>query len=50
MNKRETGVCLHCGKPIAKNSKGIWGARKREDPHPWYCDDDPGDSKRHQPA
>ena len=56
--KRPTGVCLHCGKPIAQNIKGIWGARKRGDPHPWYCDDAPAKSvngssfrfKRHEVA
>lgn len=41
--------CRHCRKPIRQNSKGIWGGRKRDDPHPWYCDEDPGADKRHEP-
>ena len=48
-SKRPTGVCLHCGKLIAENRRGIWGARKRDDPHPWYCDDEPSEH-RHEPA
>ena len=42
--------CRHCGKPVRRNSQGIWGARKRNDPHPWYCDASPADGKRHEPA
>lgn len=42
--------CRHCGKPIRRNRAGYWGARKRDDPHPWYCDEDPGNDKRHEPA
>lgn len=44
-----TADCAACGKPIRRNRAGIWGARARTDPHPWYCDDDPGDDKRHRP-
>lgn len=40
--------CQHCGKPIRRNIKGYWGARKLSDPHPWYCDASPND-KRHEP-
>ena len=40
--------CRHCGKPIRRDSKGYWGARKLSDPHPWYCDASPND-KRHEP-
>jgi hypothetical protein len=45
-----TADCLHCGKQVRRNSAGIWGARKRDDPHPWYCDDSPDADKRHAPS
>ena len=45
-----TADCAHCRKPIRANRAGIWGARKRDDPHPWYCDADPDAGKRHEPA
>jgi hypothetical protein len=45
-----TADCRHCRKPIRQNSGGIWGARKRDDPHPWYCDGNPDDGKRHEPV
>lgn len=45
-----TAECEHCRKGIRQNKAGIWGARKHDDPHPWYCDEDPGDSARHAPA
>jgi hypothetical protein len=41
--------CQHCRKPIRQNSQGIWGARKRDDPHPWYCGGNQA-SKRHEPV
>jgi hypothetical protein len=47
--KSETGDCRHCDKPIRRNVRGIWGTRKRDDGHPWYCDEDPGAEKRHAP-
>jgi len=43
------GNCRHCGKSIRRDSKGYWGARKRDDPHPWYCDASPDAEKRHEP-
>lgn len=46
----ETAECCHCGKSIRRNTKGIWGARKRDDPHPWYCDASPAADKRHEPS
>jgi hypothetical protein len=45
-----TGDCRHCCKPIRANRAGIWGARKRDDSHPWYCDASPDARKRHEPA
>lgn len=45
-----TAECRHCGKGIRQNRRGIWGARKRDDPHPWYCDASMDDAKRHEPA
>jgi hypothetical protein len=45
-----TGSCRHCGKAIRQDRQGYWGARKRDDSHPWYCDADPGAGKRHEPA
>jgi hypothetical protein len=45
----DTAECRHCGKAIRRNAKGIWGARKRDDPHPWYCDASPDTAKRHEP-
>jgi hypothetical protein len=48
--KSRTADCLYCSKPIRSNSAGIWGARKRGDPHPWYCDASPGPDKRHVPS
>lgn len=47
---REAADCQHCGKGIRRNSKGIWGARKHDDPHPWFCDASPDAAKRHEPA
>jgi hypothetical protein len=44
-----TGDCRYCSKPIRCNKDGIWGARRRDDPHPWYCDANPDAGKRHQP-
>lgn len=44
-----TADCRHCGKPIRQNKAGFWGARKRDDPHPWWCAEDPGTGKRHEP-
>lgn len=45
-----TAECRHCRKPIRRNSAGIWGARKRDDPHPWDCDTSPDKGKRHEAA
>lgn len=45
-----TGDCLHCRKPIRANRAGVWGARKRDDPHPWWCDANPDAGKRHELA
>ena len=45
-----TAECQHCAKNIRRNSKGIWGARKHDDPHPWYCDASTDAEKRHEPA
>ena len=45
-----TAKCQHCGKGIRRDSKGHWGARKRDDPHPWYCDASTDAEKRHEPA
>lgn len=45
-----TSTCEHCDKDIRQNKAGYWGARKRNDPHPWYCNEDPGIEKRHQPV
>ena len=45
-----TAECEHCHKGIRRNRAGIWGARKQDDPHPWYCDASPDAAKRHQPA
>lgn len=45
----DTSDCQHCGKPIRRNTKGIWGARKRDDPHPWWCSESPV-GKRHEPS
>lgn len=45
-----TGTCRHCLKSIRRNSGGVWGARKRDDPHPWYCDASPDGAKRHEPG
>jgi hypothetical protein len=45
-----TADCRHCAKGIRRYVSGIWGARRRSDPHPWYCDSDPGSEKRHEPA
>jgi len=50
MTSRQTAECLYCGKPIALNREGFWGARKRDDPHPWYCDQDTGPLKLHEPT
>lgn len=44
-----TGTCRHCGKAIRRQRQGVWGARKHDDPHPWYCDASPSDDKRHGP-
>jgi hypothetical protein len=41
--------CEHCGKGIRRNRAGIWGARKHDDPHPWFCDASPVGDKRHEP-
>ena len=46
----ETSTCEYCGKPIRQNAQGYWGARKRADPHPWYCEADPAVEKRHEPV
>lgn len=45
-----TADCQHCGKAIRCNVQGIWGARRRSDPHPWYCDASQDAGKRHEPA
>lgn len=46
-----TADCMHCGKPIRRNAAGIWGARKRDDPHPWYCGTTTGGGAgRHEPG
>jgi hypothetical protein len=45
-----TADCAHCHKPIRANRAGTWGARKRLDPHPWYCDASPDAARRHEPA
>jgi hypothetical protein len=45
-----TADCFYCSKPVRRNSVGIWGARKRDDPHPWYCDASPAPDKRHAPS
>jgi hypothetical protein len=46
-----TGTCIqHCHKEIERTRDGFWGARLRKDPHPWYCDSDPGADKRHEPV
>jgi hypothetical protein len=44
-----TGTCKDCGKGIRQNKAGIWGARKRDDDHPWYCDASPDSGKHHEP-
>lgn len=51
-NTTQTPVaeCVHCAKGIRQNRAGIWGACKRDDPHPWYCDANPDAGKRHEPA
>jgi|GEM_PF-3347397 len=49
-NAAPTSTCTYCGKAIRRDSKGYWGARKRNDPHPWYCDASPDESKSHAPA
>lgn len=43
-----TGTCQHCDKAIRRDSNGYWGARSRNDPHPWYCEASPND-RRHEP-
>jgi len=45
-----TAECKHCAKGIRRNRAGIWGARKRDDPHPWWCGVSPDAEKRHEPA
>jgi hypothetical protein len=45
-----TAECGHCCKPIRQNKDGIWGARARNDAHPWYCDANLDKGKRHAPA
>lgn len=45
-----TADCLYCGKPVRRNRAGIWGARRRDDPHPWYCEAGPDAGKRHAPS
>lgn len=45
-----TADCLYCDKPIRRNRAGIWGARKRDDPHSWYCDASPDPDKHHAPS
>lgn len=45
----QTGTCRHCAKRIRRNRQGAWGARKRTDSHPWYCDASQSDDKRHEP-
>lgn len=47
MNDYPSTWCAHCGKAVRANRKGILGAISRNDPHPWYCDSDPGEDKRH---
>jgi len=46
-----TGTCRHCDKPIRRNGAGVWGARARNDPHPWYCPGEPHPDphRRHHP-
>ena len=46
----DTSDCQHCDKPIRRNTKGIWGARKRDDPAPWFCAASPAAGKRHVPS
>jgi hypothetical protein len=45
-----TGDCRHCGKPIRRNKAGCWGARKRNDPHPWCCKAATSAAARHEPV
>lgn len=45
-----TSTCEHCGKGIRRDRQGYWGARKRDDPHPWYCDGSQDAEKRHEPV
>lgn len=49
MSKTATAECKNCGKGIRRNARDFWGARKRDDPHPWYCDASQA-GKRHEPA
>jgi hypothetical protein len=45
-----TGTCRFCGKQIRRTREGFWGTTDPNDGHPWYCPDDVGDDKRHEPA
>jgi hypothetical protein len=45
-----TSTCKHCGKGIRRNVAGIWGARKRLDPHPWWCGENAAAEKTHAPT
>jgi hypothetical protein len=48
--KTPTADCRHCRKPVRANSKGIWGARNRDDSAPWFCGPNPDAGKRHEPV
>jgi hypothetical protein len=45
-----TGTCRHCGKEIRRTREGYWGATAQDDSALWYCDADPSDERRHEPA
>jgi hypothetical protein len=45
-----TGTCRLCGKQIRRTPEGFWGTTNPNEGHPWYCPDDLGDDKRHEPA
>ncbi len=47
---RETGTCRFCGKEIRLGREGFFGATAQDDGALWYCEDDPSDERRHEPA
>lgn len=48
--KTPTSTCAFCAKPIRLYKAQVWGARKQDDPHPWYCDKTSNTDGRHAPA